>query len=143
MTHGSGWVALARLSKSFLNTGRRLSTATGFATNAKVRTPAVSLILHFEAYNASNWILPRATPSSQRSKRPDVERATHKKSGLQCKLAFYFFKISCMITLHRFMTNIRGAKCLAVDSRGNKCPGGPVLKAKREVCGPKHQSLRR
>ncbi|KAJ7670029.1 hypothetical protein DFH06DRAFT_1321054 [Mycena polygramma] len=54
----------------------------------------------------------RATPSSQRSKRPDVERETHKKSG--------------------FLTHIRGTKCLAIDSLGNKCRGGPVLKAKRE-----------
>ncbi|KAJ7757397.1 hypothetical protein DFH07DRAFT_958754 [Mycena maculata] len=38
-----------------------------------------------------------------------------------------------------FMTNIRGAKCLAVNSLGNKCPGGPVLKAKREGSSRGHQ----
>ncbi|KAJ7653606.1 hypothetical protein DFH06DRAFT_1417176 [Mycena polygramma] len=31
-----------------------------------------------------------------------------------------------------FLTHIRGTKCLAIDSLGNKCRGGPVLKAKRE-----------
>ncbi|KAJ7676748.1 hypothetical protein DFH06DRAFT_1428491 [Mycena polygramma] len=38
-----------------------------------------------------------------------------------------------------FMTNIRGAKCPAIDSRGIRCPGGPVLKAKREGSSRGHQ----
>ncbi|KAJ6454716.1 hypothetical protein C8R47DRAFT_1252228 [Mycena vitilis] len=43
-------------------------------------------------------------------------RETHKKIGLRFE----------------FLTHIRGTKCLAIDSLGNKCRGGPVLKAKRE-----------
>ncbi|KAJ7466644.1 hypothetical protein B0H11DRAFT_1869800 [Mycena galericulata] len=38
-----------------------------------------------------------------------------------------------------FMTNVRHAKCLAVDSQGNKCRGGPVLKPKRQGSSRDHQ----
>ncbi|KAJ6600110.1 hypothetical protein B0H10DRAFT_2231069 [Mycena sp. CBHHK59/15] len=38
-----------------------------------------------------------------------------------------------------FVTVIRGAKCLAVDSNGNKCRGGPILKPKSYGATRGHQ----
>ncbi|KAJ6605293.1 hypothetical protein DFH09DRAFT_1269599 [Mycena vulgaris] len=101
--------------------GSRQTALVTFASGEKpvdCRRIRYSLTKRFELRSALSWIRHRAMQSYPLSKRRAAEKETLLKSEP-------FFG--------SFMKIVRNAKCDAIDSTGNKCRGGPIMKPKPQA----------